>query len=205
MGLTKVKNKLKKIGVDFHYEDADGFYDMDWTPLVCKLTFKDARGQEYEVSEHYKGRGSSKSVTFRKNHGYTQSEVCDWIDNNIELMTDLAALQKKEEARENARKEREYQSEIIDTKKFDYEGYHMTVQFIRAGYKRFSIKAPNQIRFTPTLRVEYDEFSKEKPFIEIQTTSYGAITAQEGLTLTMEWIKACNAATHFNKILAEEL
>lgn len=93
------------------------------------------------------------------------------------------------------------ESEIVSTQDFTSMKFKMTIRTSRSGYKQFIIKRTDRKKFTPTLSVEYDAFSEKKPFIEIQTTSYGAITAEEAMEFTTQWIEACNAATYFNKVL----
>lgn len=200
MGLNKVKKKLKSIGVEFQYEKNDYFNEFDLSPLICKVTFKDVRGTEYEAKETFRGRSHSKIVKFN-NSTYSQTDICEWLDANLILMTDLNALVKEEEERKKARQEEDYQNEIIDVKEFTSDKYKMVVSTSRKGRVYYRIETINNNRFTPTMRVESGFSRRTNPVVEIQTTAFGTISSDEAKILAAGWIKAYIAAEYFTGVL----
>lgn len=203
MELVKVQNKLKLLGIDYSYKENESFsvelYDFDGN--FCSLTFKDVLGKEHIVKVYYVNYSVKSRLDLDDNWIENQTEICKWIDENNDLLTDYDELMRKKEAEKKAIEERKYQSQIIDVKEYTSGKYKMTIKTERSNYIYYDIKVSEYNKFTPPMSVINANRRGKKVKIEIQTTAYGAIEYTEAKEFLSEWESALNALEHFNSEL----
>lgn len=191
MRLTKVQRTLRKIGVEFDYKEG--------IMSSAEITFKDSLGVSYEIKEAV---FLNNVILMLNDYTFnTQQGICDWLNKNIELLTDKEAFEKKESEEKRIRDENERRTEVIDVQKTTFGNYELEISTIGTGRKYYSISILDITinRYTAGLYVERTKENEVE--ITMQTTSYGSLSLQESLKLIKAMEEATEAIIYFECVL----
>lgn len=192
MGLVKVKSALKKLGLEFSYEENNG---------LSEVIFRDDKGGKHCVEEKY--YYNSAKLYLDDEEMMNQKEICNWIEQNELLLTDYEKLKSNIEKLKQERKKKEFDEEIIDTLKFEKEGYILEILTNRIGNIYYYFNGTNKKgNYEPNLMLVGDSYIWKEPLaVNIRAVGTHDMTVDETLEYIEGLKKAIETVEYFNEIL----
>lgn len=187
MRLVKIQNALIKMDVKFEYKEDDG-----------AVTFLDDKGDNHVVKE-----GFNSGLTLDGDYYNNQKQVCEWISENKLLLTDYEKLKELKNAREQERKEEEYNREIIKNINFEKGIYLLEILINRLGEVQYYFnKTKNAKFYEPTLSLKgVSSYRDENLEVTIRAISTAHMNVEETLQYIENMKELVEIAKYFNEVL----
>lgn len=192
MGLVKVKSALKKLGVEFKYEEING---------LAEIIFRDDKGDKHIIKEDY--YYNNTKLYLDDEEMMNQKSVCNWIEENELLLIDYEKLKINIEKIKQEIEKEEFDREIIETLKFEKDGYLLEILTNRVGRKEYYFNRNNSKKdYDPKLMLGDTSYRRKMPLaVNIRAVGTHDMNVDETYSYVEGLNKAIETVKYFNEIL----